>query len=69
MKAIIKLFCILLVSLFAIACATIPVKMADKYNFDYIFPQVEELRDFRIDSWNEIDNQSLILRANEAIIT
>ena len=64
MKAILKLFCILLVSLFAIACATTPVKMADKYNFDNKFPQVEELRDFRIDSWNEIDNQSLILRAN-----
>ena len=38
--------------------------MEDKYNFDNELPQIEELSDFRIDSWDEIDNQSLILRAN-----
>jgi hypothetical protein len=64
MKAITKLTGILLISLLAMSCATGPFKVEDKYNFDKELPQVEELRDFRIDSWNEIDNQSLILRAN-----
>ncbi len=64
MKAITKLSGILILSLLAIACATAPFKVADKYNFDNELQEQKEISNFRIDSWESIDHQSLIIRSN-----
>jgi hypothetical protein len=64
MKKIIKYAGLVLISLVFAACATTPLKLADKYNFDNELKEVTDINSFRIDSWESIDNQSLILKAN-----
>lgn len=64
MKAITKLIGILLVSLLAMACATGPFKVEDKYNFDNELKETTDIYSFRIDSWQSIDYQSLIIKTN-----
>lgn len=64
MKAITKLTGIFLISLLAAACATTPFKIEDKYNFDNELQEQEEVSNFRIDSWESIDYQSLILKTD-----
>ena len=64
MKAITKLTGILLVSLLAMACATTPLKVPEEYNFDNELTAATEISNFRIDSWESIDHQSLIIRTN-----
>ena len=64
MKAITKLKGILLISLLASACATTPFKVADKYNFDNELQEQKEISNFRIDSWESIDDQSLLIITN-----
>jgi hypothetical protein len=64
MKAIIKLKGIFLISLLTMACATAPFKVPDKYNFDNQLKEATDISSFRIDSWQSIDNQSLIIRTN-----
>ena len=64
MKTIIKLIIISVLSVFVMACATGPIKLPDKYNFDNKLEEVKEVYKFRIDSWESIDYQSLILKTN-----
>ena len=64
MKTKIKLIIASLLSAFVMACATGPVKLPDKYNFDNKLEEVKEIYTFRIDGWQSIDNQSLILEAD-----
>lgn len=64
MKANIKLIIIAILSVLVMACATGPIKLPDKYNFDNKLEEVEEIYSFRIDSWMSVDYQSLILKAN-----
>jgi hypothetical protein len=64
MKAITKLKGILLISLLAAACATTPFKVPDKYNFDNELQEQKEISNFRIDSWQKIDYQSLLIITN-----
>ena len=64
MKAITKLTGILLISLLATACATAPFKIEDKYNFDNELQEQKEVSNLRIDSWQSIDYQSLILKTD-----
>jgi hypothetical protein len=64
MKKIIKYAGIILVSLFLASCATTPLKVVDKYNFDNELKEITDINSFRIDSWESIDNQSLILKTN-----
>ena len=60
MKAITKLKGILLISLLATACATTSFKVDEKYNFDNELQEATELSNWRIDSWETVDYQSLI---------
>ena len=64
MKAIIKFKGILLVSLFALACATAPFKVQEKYNFDNKLQEATDISNFRIDSWEPIDHQSLVIKTD-----
>ncbi len=64
MKAIKKLIAILVISLLAAACATTPLKVHEKYNFDNEFGDATDISDFRIDSWEPIDYQSLIIKTD-----
>jgi hypothetical protein len=64
MKTKIKLIIISILSVSVMACATGPIKLPDKYNFDNKLEEVTEIYRFRIDSWESIDYQSLILKTN-----
>lgn len=64
MKKIIKYIGLLLISLVLTACATTPFKVADKYNLDNELKEATDIISFRIDSWESIDQQSLIIRAD-----
>ena len=64
MKAITKLTGILIISLLAAACATTPFKLEEKYNFDNELQEATEISNWRIDSWESIDYQSLIIRTD-----
>jgi hypothetical protein len=46
------------------ACATGPIKLPEKYNLENELEEVKEIYSFRIDSWQSIDYQSLILKTN-----
>jgi hypothetical protein len=64
MKKIIKYAGFLFVSLVLVACAATPLKMANKYNFDNDLKEITDITSFRIDSWQSIDDQSLILKTD-----
>ncbi len=64
MKAITKLTGILIALLFLASCATAPLKVADKYNLDNELTEATDITGSRIDSWESIDYQSLIIKAN-----
>jgi len=64
MKAITKLILISIMMLLVMGCATTPYKLAEKYNFDSELEEVREIWNFRINSWESIDYQSLILRTD-----
>jgi hypothetical protein len=64
MKAITKLKGVFLISLLAMACATTPLKVPEKYNFDNKLQAATDVSSFRIDSWEVIDYQSLIIKAD-----
>ena len=62
MKAI-KLFIgIFMISLLATACSTTGIRLPEKYNLDNELTEAKEITGFRIDSWESIDFQSLIIR-------
>lgn len=61
MKIIINLIVISILSALIMACATGPIKLPEKYNLDNKLEEVKEIYSFRIDSWESIDCQSLIL--------
>jgi hypothetical protein len=64
MKAITKLILIFIILLMATACATMPVTLPEKYNLDNELEEATEIYNFQIKSWEPIDYQSLIFRAN-----
>jgi hypothetical protein len=64
MKAITKLISIFIISLVATACATTPVTLPEKYSLDNELVEATEIYNFRINSWEPVDNQSLIFRTD-----
>jgi hypothetical protein len=64
MKAITKLAFIFTISLLTMACATMPANRAERYNFDDELVKVDQIYKFRLKSWEKVDNQSLIVRAD-----
>jgi len=64
MKKIFKYASLILMYLVFAAFATTPYRVPDKYNFDNELKEAKEITSFRIDSWESIDLQSLILNAD-----
>ena len=62
MKALNIVIGIFLVSFIATACATGPIKLPEKYNLNDELQEAEGITNFKIDSWQSIDLQSLIIR-------
>ena len=46
------------------SCATVQPDLPKKYDFDKELEKATEIHSFRIKSWESIDYQSLIIRAN-----
>ncbi|NLD37612.1 MAG: hypothetical protein GX654_12165 [Desulfatiglans sp.] len=64
MKKIIKYAGLVLISLVFAACATTQFNVAEKYNLDNELKEATEVTSFRINSWESIDSQSLILNTD-----
>ena len=62
MKALNILIGIFFVLFLATACASGPIKLPEKYSFDNELQEAEGITNFKIDSWQSIDMQSLIIR-------
>lgn len=64
MKNSLNLIFLFFLSLTIIACATTPVALPEKYaNLENNLEESTEISTFRIDSWQRVDNQSLIIRS------
>jgi len=64
MKTIIQLSKIFIALLMASACAGAPIKMPEKYNLDNQLENIPKISDFQLNSWESIDNQSVILETS-----
>ena len=64
MKVMIKVFSVFALLLMVVSCATTPNALPEKYNLDNELEVVKQINTFRVSSWEEVDIQSVILRAN-----
>lgn len=64
MKAMIKVSIVLVFFIMLVSCATAPRAIPEKYNLDNEFEAVDRIYAPSISSWQEVDIQSVILRAN-----
>jgi hypothetical protein len=64
MKLIIKFSSILVLLIMVVSCATTPYTIPDKYNLDNELEAVDRIYAPSMTSWQEVDIQSVILRAN-----
>jgi hypothetical protein len=64
MRMIIRMSSILLLPIIVVSCATTPRTIPEKYNLDDELEAVDRIYTPSISSWEEVDIQSIILRAN-----
>jgi hypothetical protein len=64
MKLIIKFSSILVLLIMVVSCATTPYTIPEKYNLDNELEAVDRIYAPSMTSWEEVDNQSIILKAN-----
>lgn len=64
MKEMIRVFSILVPLIMFASCATTRGALPEKYNLDNELEEVKQIYTFTISSWEEVDIQSVILRAN-----
>jgi len=64
MRMIIRMSSILLLPIIVLSCATTPRAIPEKYNLDDELEAVDRIYTPSISSWEEVDIQSIILRAN-----
>ena len=64
MKVMIKVFSVFALLLMVVSCATTPNALPEKYNLDNELEVIKQINTFRVSSWEEVDIQSVILRAN-----
>ena len=64
MKAMIKASIVLVFFIMLVSCATAPRAIPEKYNLDNEFEAVDRINAPSISSWQEVDIQSVILKAN-----
>lgn len=64
MKVMIKVFSVSVLLILVVSCATTPNALPEKYNLDNELESVKQITTFTVSSWEEVDIQSIILRAN-----
>ena len=64
MKAMIKFTSIFILFIMVGACATTSISIPEKYNLDNELKVVEQITTFKKPDWEEVDNQSIILKTN-----
>ena len=64
MKVMIKVFSVFVLLIMVVSCATTPSALPEKYNLDNELEVVKKIYSFTVSSWEEVDIQSVILRAN-----
>ena len=64
MKGMIKVFYVFVLIIMVVSCATTPKALPEKYNLDNELEAVKQIYTFKVSSWEEVDIQSVILRAN-----
>ncbi len=64
MKNIKKLICFIFIPFIVTSCATMQAKIPEKYNLDKELERVDQISNFRISGWEDVDKQSIILKAN-----
>ena len=64
MKAMIRVFFVFVLIIMVVSCATTPNPLPEKYNLDNELEEVKQITTFTVSSWEEVDIQSVILRAN-----
>ena len=64
MKEMIKILPILALFVIVISCATAPGSLSEKYNLDDYLESVDQINALKISSWESVDNQSVIIKAN-----
>lgn len=64
MKVMIGFFSISVLFIMVVSCATTPRILPGKYNLDDELERVEQISRPVVSGWEQVDNQSLILRAN-----
>ena len=64
MKVMTKVFSVFVLLIMVVSCATTPSALPEKYNLDNELEAVDRIYTFSVSSWEEVDIQSVILRAN-----
>jgi len=64
MKVMIKVFSIFVLLIMAVSCATTPSTLTEKYNLDNDLEAINKINIPKVSSWEQVDNQSIILRTN-----
>lgn len=64
MKEMIKVFSVFVFIFMLASCATTRGPLPEKYNLDNELEGVKQINTFTVSSWEEVDIQSVILRAN-----
>ena len=64
MKTKIKILIVSVVSVLIMACATGPIKLPERYNFENKLEEVNKIYQFKIKGWQSVDYQSLIIETN-----
>jgi len=59
-----KVFSVFVLLMMVMSCATTPSALPEKYNLDNDLEAVEQIYTFTVSSWEQVDIQSVILRAN-----
>ena len=64
MKVMIKVSSIFALLVMVVSCATTPRTLPEKYNLGNDLEEVNQISTLRVSGWENVDNQSLILRAS-----
>jgi hypothetical protein len=64
MNEMIKGFSISVLIIMAVSCAATTTTLPEKYNLDNDLEAIDQIFTFKVSSWEQVDHQSIILRAN-----
>ena len=61
MKEMLKVFCVFSIFIIFSACATTQQSLPAKYDLGKELKEIDQITTFQLSSWEEVDNQSIIL--------